>query len=163
MSEINGEKAAVPVHSKRLGRELAMEFLFSCELQNEFPGAEKFGQFLEAVQDEFMLGDNRQSHRAVDYARRLYECVALNQEQIDAIIRRYCENWDWERLSKVECNIMRIAIAEMLKFDEVPLVVSIDEAVEIARDFSGVEAGNFINGVLNSVKNQEFSGKRAER
>ena len=65
MSEINGEKAAVPVHSKRLGRELAMEFLFSCELQNEFPGAEKFGQFLEAVQDEFMLGDNRQSHRAV--------------------------------------------------------------------------------------------------
>ena len=43
----------------------------------------------------------------------------------------------------------------MIAFPEVPAVVSIDEAVEIARDFSGVEAGNFINGVLNSIKNSE--------
>ena len=58
---------------------------------------------------------------------------------------------------------MRVAIAEMLNFPAVPVVVSIDEAVEIARDFSGVEAGNFINGVLNTVKNQEFSGCTGNR
>ena len=73
-----------------------------------------------------------------------------------------CVNWDWMRLSAVDRNIMRVAVAEMLDFDEVPLVVSIDEAVEIARDFSGIEGGNFINGVLNSVKNKlAESGKKS--
>ena len=52
---------------------------------------------------------------------------------------------------------MRVAVAEMLYFEDVPPVVSIDEAVEITRDFSGCEGGNFINGVLNSVKNQLVS------
>ena len=47
---------------------------------------------------------------------------------------------------------MRVAVAEMLYLDDVPPVVSIDEAVGIARDYSGIEAGNFINGVLNGVK-----------
>ena len=57
----------------------------------------------------------------------------------------------------VDRNIMRVAVAEMRSFSDVPLVVSIDEGVEIARDFSGCEAGNFINGVLNAIKNNEFS------
>ena len=86
----------------------------------------------------------------------------MDREEIDAMISRYCENWDWERLNQVDRNIMRVAVAEMRSFPEVPLVVSIDEAVEIARDFSGSESGNFINGVLNTVKNREFS-KAAEK
>lgn len=153
------ETPVMPVHSKRLGRELAMEFLFGCELQEELPGAAGFEQFLETVRDEFKLRDNRQSNRAIEYARKLYQSVAMRENQIDEIIKRYCENWDWERLSRVERNIMRVAIAEMIDFDDVPVVVSIDEAVEIARDFSGAEAGNFINGVLNTVKNREFQNK----
>ena len=158
--EVDG--AGLPVHSKRLGRELAMEFLFSCELRGELPGAAGFEQFLETARDEFRMQNNRQANRAVDYARKLYECVALEREEIDAVISRYCENWDWERLNHVDRNIMRVAVAEMRSFPEVPVVVSIDEAVEIARDFSGSEAGNFINGVLNTVKNREFC-KAAEK
>ena len=158
MSDFSGgiDESGVPMHSKRLGRELAMEFLFGCDLRGEIPGAAGFEQFLETARDEFQMKDNRQAHRAEDYARKLYECVALDRDEVDEIIIRYCENWAWERLSHVDRNIMRVAVAEMRSFDDVPLVVSIDEAVEIARDFSGSEAGNFINGVLNAIKNREF-------
>ena len=93
---------------------------------------------------------------------RLYEAVTCAQEKIDSLISGHCRNWEFDRLSGVDRNIMRVAVAEMLEFDEVPLVVSIDEAVEIARDFSGIEGGNFINGVLNSVKNKlAESGKKS--
>ena len=55
MSEFAGDidTSALPMHSKRLGRELAMEFLFSCELQEEIPGVANFEQFLETARDEF--------------------------------------------------------------------------------------------------------------
>ena len=144
-----------PVHSKRLGRELAMEFLFACESKQELPGTAEFDTFLESVSGEFNLDDSRNTRRAKDYAVRLYEAVACEQEKIDGIIAAHCRNWQMDRLSGVDRNIMRVAVAEMISFPEVPAVVSIDEAVCIARDFSGVEAGNFINGVLNSVKDAE--------
>ena len=89
MSEFSGEvENSVPMHSKRLGRELAMEFLFSCELQEEVPGVAKFEEFLETARDEFQMKDNRQARRAEEYARKLYECVTLERETIDEIIIR---------------------------------------------------------------------------
>ena len=144
-----------PAHSKRLGRELAMEFLFACESKKELPGAAEFDVFLESVKEEFDLQDTRNTRRAREYAVRIYETVACEQEKIDGIIASKCRNWDIDRLSGVDRNIMRVAVAEMIAFPDVPAVVSIDEAVCIARDFSGVEAGNFINGVLNSVKDSD--------
>lgn len=158
-TEERGGEAAP--HSKRLGRELAMEFLFSCELKHELPGAAEFDVFMESVGDEFKLADNRITRRAREYAVRLYEAVTLARNEIDKIIVKYCYNWDMDRLSPVDRNIMRVAVAEMRDFPEVPPVVSIDEAVAIARDFSGVEAGNFINGVLNAVKDREFADQKA--
>ena len=125
-----------------------MEFLFSCELKKELPGAAAFDLFMESVKEEFALLDNRITRRAQDYAVKLYECVTLKKSDLDAIIAKYCRNWDLDRLSIVDRNIMRVAVAEMSDFPEVPAVVSIDEAVEIARDFSGADAGNFINGVM---------------
>ncbi|MBE6399963.1 MAG: transcription antitermination factor NusB [Lentisphaerae bacterium] len=148
--------APVP-HSKRLGRELAMEFLFSCELKQELPGAAAFELFMESVQEEFQLMDNRITRRAREYAVKLYEAVTLEKDKIDGIIAKYCRNWDMDRLSPVDRNILRVAVAEMTGFPDVPPVVSIDEAVEIARDFSGADAGNFINGVLNAIKNSEIA------
>lgn len=157
IEEDNGNNAASVPHSKRLGRELAMEFLFSCEQKQELPGAAAFELFMESVKEEFSLLDNRITRRAQEFAVKLYEAVTLEKEAIDAVIVKYCRNWDMERLSGVDRNIMRVAVAEMMQFPEIPAVVSIDEAVEIARDFSGADAGNFINGVLNSIKNSEIN------
>ena len=144
-------------HGKRIGRELAMAFLFSCEMRNEVPGAQLFENFMSAARQEYSQANSRIIRRAEEYAVKLYTEVALHQEDIDAVLTPLCVNWDWKRLSGVARTIMRVAVAEMLYFEDVPPVVSIDEAVEIARDFSGCEDGNFINGVLNAAKNNLLS------
>ena len=139
-------------HAKRMGRELAMQYLFRCDMRCELPDAATFDLFFDQVRDEHDLKDNRLGRKAREYAEKLYLAVALNGDEIDAAIRKRTENWDLERISHVDRNIMRVAVAEMLYMDDIPPVVSIDEAVEIARDYSGDEAGSFINGVLNGVK-----------
>ncbi len=141
-------------HTKRFGRELAMQYLFCCEMRNELPGAATFEAVFDTVKSEFNLKEGHLTRKGREYAEKLYELTALHHDEIDRLLSRRCENWDWKRISPVERNIMRVAVAEMLYIPEVPPVVSIDEAVEIARDYSGADGGNFINGVLNAVKNE---------
>ena len=150
-------------HAKRLGRELAMQYLFRCDMRDEIPSAATFEPFFEQVREEHGLRENRLARKGREYAEQLYQTVALHRETVDEAIARRAEHWDWNRLSLVDRNIMRIAVAEMLYFEDVPPVVSIDEAVEIARDYSGEEAGNFINGVLNGVKDTLKRSPRGEK
>ena len=157
------EKPGPVPHAKRIGRELAMQYLFRCDMRHELPDAVTFGLFFEQIRVEHDLKENRLGRKAREYAEKLYLTVALNGEEIDATIRKRTENWDLERISLVDRNIMRIAVAEMLYMEDVPPVVSIDEAVGIARDYSGEEAGNFINGVLNGVKDTPKRNPRGDR
>lgn len=142
-------------HSKRMGREIAMQFLFACEMKEEIAGAAAFDDFFETAGSVFQLKDDRLMRRAKEYATHLYQQVELHREEIDKIIGAHCKNWDFDRLSGVDRNLLRVAVAEMKYFEEVPAVVSIDEAVGIARDYSGADSGNFINGMLNAVKDAE--------
>ena len=154
MSENTRNPEAVRRHTKRLGRELAMQFLFSCELRGEVPGAAAFDLFFESVRDEVNLPDGRLARKGCEYAATLYSAVELRREEIDALIKPHCRNWDWNRVAAVDRNILRVAVAELLEYPDLPLLVPIDEAVEIARDFSGEEGGRFVNGVLNSLKDE---------
>lgn len=140
-----------------------MQYLFRCDMRHELPDAVTFGLFFDQIRAEHDLKENRLGRKAREYAEKLYLTVALNGEEIDATIRKRTENWDLERISLVDRNIMRIAVAEMLYMEDVPPVVSIDEAVGIARDYSGEEAGNFINGVLNGVKDTLKRNPRGDR
>ncbi len=149
----SSESGEVPRHVKRLGREVAMQFLFGCEMRGELPGATGFEAIFPTLIETLGVTEPRLVRKSREYAVKLYTEVALHEAEINAAIAAQCEHWSMERLSAVERNIMRVAVAEMFYFDSVPPVVSIDEAVEIARDYSGEDAGNFINGVLNAIKN----------
>ncbi len=155
--------AGRPPHTKRLGRELAMQYLFRCDMRGELPDAVGFDLFFDEVREEHGLHENRFARKGREYAAELYTAVAIHREEIDETIRQRSELWDRNRLSLVDRNIMRIAVAEMLYFDAVPPVVSIDEAVEIARDYSGETVGNFINGVLNGVKDTLKRSPRGDK
>lgn len=147
----NSEEAPRP-NSKRFGREAVMQYLFSCEVKGEFPSAETFSNCYELICNEDQLEENRFTRKAKEFAVELYTQVELNRERIDALLVPRCEEgWGWDRISAVDRNIMRVAVAEMLCFDSIPDVVSINEAVEIGRDFSGSASGSFINGVLNRI------------
>lgn len=77
--------------------------------------------------------------------------VLSNCTQIDSIIQRNTENWDKSRLSKVSLLLLRVAVYEMLFCHNIPVNVSINEAIELSKKYSPEEETSFINGVLGGV------------
>ena len=75
-----------------------------------------------------------------------------HRPNIDERIRRYCENYEFRRISAVDRNVLRLAIYEMLYRGDIPPVVSINEAIELAKEFGGPDSGRFVNGILDRVK-----------
>ena len=88
-----------------------------------------------------------------EFAQPLIEGMVAHLDEVDERIRRYCENYEFHRISPVDRNVLRLAIYEMLYRDDIPPVVSIDEAIELAKTFGGAESGRFVNGILDRVKN----------
>ncbi len=83
-------------------------------------------------------------------AKALFTGVAEKTELLDEEIKKYLKNWTIERISKVSLAILRLAVYEILFSDETPTSVAIDEAVELAKEYSTGEDASFINGVLGS-------------
>lgn len=73
---------------------------------------------------------------------------------MDERITQHAENWDINRMAVVDRNILRLAIYEMLHRDDIPPVVSINEAVDIAKKFSTQDSGKFVNGILDKIKGE---------
>ncbi len=86
-----------------------------------------------------------------NYAIKIVKTFIENREQIDAQIKEHSRGWDVERLVKIDRDILRIAITEILFFKDIPLGVSINEAVELAKKYSETESSGFINGILGQV------------
>ena len=88
------------------------------------------------------------------FADPLIRGVLGHREEIDARIRQHARNWEFHRIATVDRNIMRLAIYEMLFREDIPPVVSINEAVDIAKKFSTHDSGKFVNGILDKVKGE---------
>jgi len=86
------------------------------------------------------------------FAEPLIRGVLERQAEIDDRIKQYARNWDLHRMAVVDRNILRLAIYEMLHREDIPPVVSINEAVDIAKRFSTEDSGKFVNGILDRVK-----------
>jgi len=85
------------------------------------------------------------------YVIEVIDGVHKNLEFIDDIIRRYSKGWKLNRISKVDLSVLRLSIYEILFRDDIPLNVSINEAVELAKKYSSKEAGSFVNGILGKI------------
>ena len=85
------------------------------------------------------------------FAEPLIKGVLENRDAIDEQIKKHAKNWDFHRIAAVDRNIMRLAIYEMLHRQDIPPVVSINEAVDIAKKFSTQDSGKFVNGILDKV------------
>ncbi len=88
-----------------------------------------------------------------EFAEPLIRGTLAHRDEIDAKIRQYALNWDLHRMAVVDRNVMRLAIYEMLYREDIPPVVSINEAVDIAKKYSTPESGKFVNGILDRIKN----------
>lgn len=144
------------LHFKRMGRELAMQYLFQCDLAGETETLETMESFWSQACESGEFPSGRTFRKARAYAEKLIAGVQVHEYEIDAIMENASKQWNLDRMSAVDRNIMRIAIYELKYCPDIPPVVSIDEAIEIGKDFSGEKSGFFINGLLNGVKDQLY-------
>ena len=126
---------------RRKGRELAIQALYQIEITGDASS-----RALESFLSHF-----EGNAQAKDFARRLVAGVLANRERIDRLIEGSAENWKLTRMAKVDLTILRMATYEMLFCPDIPVNVSMDEAIEISKRFGSDESPNFINGVLDQV------------
>ena len=165
---------------RRTGREWALQFLFQSEFNTDGTLDEGLGRFWEEQDRERgeeeakarKLGrpeaperEKKQAakerRKARRYAETLVRGVLEHHAEIDGWLAAHCENWSVDRMGVVDRNIMRIAAWEMAWGGDVPAAVAINEAVELAKEFSSRESGRFVNGVLDRVR-KELEAKGAE-
>ena len=124
-------------------RKAALDLLFEREFK------------LDEVNDEiFALSCENREIENDPYIKQVYFGVCENLEDIDEAINRNAKGWKVSRLSKISRSILRLCIYEMLYVDSIPCLVSINEGLELAKLYEDEKARPFINGVLNSVKNE---------
>lgn len=85
------------------------------------------------------------------YMRKKVKDIAAHEEEIDAMLNEHTTGWKTGRMNKVDLSVLRLAVYEMKWDDEVPVKVAINEAVELAKNFSGDEGPGFVNGVLGKL------------
>ncbi len=88
------------------------------------------------------------------YASRLVELFDSRRDEIDALIGKAAIGWDLSRMAVVDRNVLRLAVAELIGCPDVPTAVILNEAVELATEYSTDDSGRFVNGVLAAVAAQ---------
>ena len=154
---------------RREARERAVQFLFQHDLNppenieaalSEFWGSQRAAAIAEEKGtatwgQPIELPPVSAEEAAVRlFAEPLIRGALEHRDEADALIQKHTRNWDLHRLAAVDRNILRLAIYEMLHRDDIPPVVSINEAVDIAKKFSTQDSGKFVNGILDKVKGE---------
>lgn len=124
-------------------RKRALDAIFAADIRKESPE-----DLLDATLDQVAKRQNQDE--IFGYAKELVVGVVENHEEIDDLIETYSEGWSLERMPNVDRAILRIAIWEIL-YSETPSGVVVNEAVELAKEYSTEESGGFINGLLSRV------------
>lgn len=133
--------------SRHRSRERALQVLFQWDLRRlaTDQALENFYGSLIREDDEIDVNPRRDR-----FMEHLFQETVSRLEEIDGRIQKHSEHWRLERMPAVDRNIIRLAVAEMLT-EKTPPAVVIDEALELARRFSGEESVPFVNGVLDAV------------
>lgn len=134
---------------RRDGRVAAMQYLFAWSINRP----ERIADDLEVFFTNLQTVDGKaREHYA--FGEELIHGVVENCDEIDGRIRGLAQNWDFDRIAKIDLAILRLAIFEMIHRKDIPPVVSINEAIDLSKLFSNADAKRFINGILDKLKDQ---------
>ncbi|WFB36333.1 transcription antitermination factor NusB [Kiritimatiellota bacterium B12222] len=130
--------------NRHLLRLWAVQFLFQRDYN-------RFDTWEEAL--ELFLENKRRkmSKKMRAFFMERIDGVSLNLESLDVEIKRNSENWDMNRMGGVDRNVLRLAFFELIHCTDVPPVVAVNEAVQLAKELSSDESGKFVNGILDNV------------
>ena len=155
--------------TRRQARERAVQFLFQHDHNppEDLAGAlEHFWvhqrpAVIEVIEGKSTWGEEKELPPPTvddvairEFAEPLVRGVLEHREEIDARLRKLAANWDLHRMAGVDRNILRLATFEMMHREDIPPVVAINEAVDIAKRFSTDDSGKFVNGILDKLAAQ---------
>jgi len=130
---------------RRASREMAMKLLYQMEIQKEDREAQK----------ELFFKENPLSENDKAYVNDVIDGVFANLDYISELIEKNSKGWKINRISKIDLSIMRLSIYEICFRNDIPYSVSVNEAVELAKKYSGEDAGSFINGILSKISDKK--------
>lgn len=139
---------------RRKARELALAFLYQMDIRDEL------GKVSEDTLNSFLQEQAIEDKEIAEFTRILVKGTSQNLTAIDRKISESSINWALQRMPYIDRNILRIAVYEMLFLDNIPELVSINEAIELAKKYSTNESHRFINGILHKIK-EEIIKKKA--
>ncbi|MFA6540784.1 MAG: transcription antitermination factor NusB [Bacteroidota bacterium] len=129
------------IPKRRLLRESVMQALYALEISKDAPQ-----HVIETLFDDY-----KKNPVEYDFAVNLFLTTVNHQSELDALIKGKAEHWEFHRIALIDKLLLRLATAEILFFPDIPPKVSINEAIEIAKDFSTDSSGTFINGILDAM------------
>jgi N utilization substance protein B len=111
----------------------------------------------------FILGDLYKDESDEKFVLELFRKVILNHEKYDEIINEKTPNWDSERIADIDLILIKMAISEFLHFPSIPTKVSINEYIELSKDYSSQKSSFFINGVLDKILKEFTEAKKIKK
>ncbi len=137
-----GTASGKSLRNRTKARELALKFLYQVDLRG-----------IETLQelDEF-LAVGSHAEEIVGFARDLVHGVTKMKDEIDVQIQDVARNWDLHRMAAIDRNVLRLAVFEMNRRDDIPDKVSINEAIDLGKKYSTKSSGAFINGILDRIR-----------
>lgn len=127
--------------SRKKSRERAVQFLFQMELRK--------GDYAELMEE--FLEDYPMRKEDIRFFRENIEGTIQNLCVIDSLISKKLKNWTLDRIPGVDLAVLRNAVFEIIYRDDIPIKVSINEAIDLAKKFSDGDSGVFVNGILGSI------------
>jgi transcription antitermination protein NusB len=135
--------------TRRKARECALQMMFQLDITND-----------QRYLKERYWDDNPDSELVKEYANELVTGTLTHLPEIDSILSKYAENWTLARMGKIDRNVLRLAVYELLYREDVPARVTLNEAIAIGKKFSEESSGSFINGILDRILKEEPGSKR---
>ena len=130
------------METRRQAREWVVQVLFTLDFNKDG---------IENVLGEFWKEHNA-ARKTVEFVERYVRGIVARRDELDGMLGQSASNWNINRMGGIERNVMRMSIYEMMYCPDVPPDVSINEAVDIAKYFSNVESGRFVNGILDQIR-----------
>ena len=130
---------------RRDGRVAALQYLFAWSINVPSDLSEDLRTFFETQ-------EKPRDHYA--FGEEIIDGVIKNIAEIDGRIRSLAHNWEFDRIAKIDLAILHVAIYEMMYRKDIPPVVSINEAIDLSKQFSNADSKRFINGILDRLKDQ---------
>ncbi len=157
---------------RRRGREIALQVLYQVDVQERLSAEEALAlyaaHFGRPTADEPPTGGVEEAPEtladadllaAKDFGARIVRGALAERVELDALLQRASRNWRLERMARVDRNLLRLAAWELMRADDVPWKVAINEAIEIAKRYGTAESPAFVNGILDRCL-EELGQKR---